>query len=161
MLIIQNEKHLTLIADTSPKVPDFVMGDPTRFKQILFNLIGNAIKFTEHGSIVVIVELGTDKLDEINVIVKDTGVGMTAEVKNKLFTAFSQADSSITRTYGGTGLGLTICKQLALLMGGDIGIDSELGKGSSFWVKLHLPKDPKVEPTLVLIVRKAKVRHFG
>ena len=135
------QKHLTLIADISPKVPDFVMGDPTRFKQILFNLIGNAIKFTEHGSIVVIVELGTDKLDEINVIVKDTGVGMTAEVKNKLFTAFSQADSSITRTYGGTGLGLTICKQLALLMGGDIGIDSEEGKGSAFWVTLHLPQD--------------------
>ena len=135
------QKHLTLIADISPKVPDFVMGDPTRFKQILFNLIGNAIKFTEHGSIVVIVELGTDKVDEINVIVKDTGVGMTAEVKNKLFTAFSQADSSITRTYGGTGLGLTICKQLALLMGGDIGIDSEDGKGSAFWVTLHLPQD--------------------
>lgn len=135
------QKHLTLIADISPKVPDFVIGDPTRFKQILFNLIGNAIKFTEHGSIVVIVELGTDKVDEINLIVKDTGVGMTAEVKNKLFTAFSQADSSITRTYGGTGLGLTICKQLALLMGGDIGIDSDEGKGSAFWVTLHLPQD--------------------
>jgi PAS domain S-box-containing protein len=135
------QKHLTLIADISPKVPDFVIGDPTRFKQILFNLIGNAIKFTDQGSIVVIVELGTDKADEINLIVKDTGVGMTAEVKNKLFTAFSQADSSITRTYGGTGLGLTICKQLALLMGGDIGIDSDEGKGSAFWVTLHLPQD--------------------
>ena len=108
--------------------------------------MGNALKFTEQGSIVVIVELGTDKDGEINLIVKDSGVGMSAATKNRLFTAFSQADSSITRTYGGTGLGLTISKQLALLMGGDIGIDSELGKGSSFWVKLHLPKDPKIEP---------------
>jgi len=141
-----HQKNITLVADISPKIPYFVMGDPTRFKQILFNLIGNAIKFTEQGSIVVIVELGTDKEGEINLIVKDSGVGMSSEAKNMLFTAFSQADSSITRTYGGTGLGLTISKQLALLMGGDIGIDSELGKGSSFWVKLHLPKDPKIDP---------------
>ena len=139
-----HQKNIALIADISPKVPDFVLGDPTRFKQILFNLIGNAIKFTEQGAIVVIVELSTDKENEINLIVKDSGVGMTAEVKSKLFTAFSQADSSITRTYGGTGLGLTICKQLALLMGGDIGIDSEIGRGSSFWVKLYLPKDQHI-----------------
>ncbi len=137
-----HQKHIALVADISPKVPDFVLGDPTRFKQILFNLVGNALKFTERGSIVIIVELGTDKQDEINLIVKDTGVGMSSSVKNTLFTAFSQADSSITRTYGGTGLGLAICKQLAVLMGGDIGIDSELGKGSSFWVKLLLPTDP-------------------
>ena len=142
-----HQKNIILVADISPKIPRWVMGDPTRFKQILFNLMGNAIKFTERGSIIVIAESSTDKEGEINLIVKDTGVGMSSSAKNPFFTAFSQADSSITRTYGGTGLGLTISKQLALLMGGDIGIDSELGKGSSFWVKLHLPKDPKVEPT--------------
>jgi PAS domain S-box-containing protein len=135
------QKNISLVADISPSIPDFVMGDPTRFKQILFNLLGNAIKFTEQGSIVVSVELGTDRLDEINLIIKDTGVGMSAAVKNKLFTAFLQADSSITRNYGGTGLGLSICKQLAVLMGGDIGADSEEGQGSSFWVTLHLPAD--------------------
>lgn len=138
-----SQKNITLVADISPSVPNAVMGDPTRFKQILFNLLGNAIKFTEQGSIVVRVELGTDRADEINIIVKDTGVGMSATVKDKLFTAFSQADSSITRHYGGTGLGLSICKQLAVLMGGDVGADSEEGQGSAFWVRLHLPADPK------------------
>ncbi len=135
------EKGITLVADIAANIPEQVIGDPTRLRQILFNLISNALKFTKQGSVVIYVEPDNDHPENINLIIKDSGIGMSAAVKESLFTAFVQADPSITRNYGGTGLGLTICKQLVTLMGGTMGVDSELGIGSAFWVTLPLAKN--------------------
>jgi len=135
------EKGLYLRARYSDQLPACILGDPTRLKQIIINLVNNAIKFTEEGGITILLEKKKDlkRKDEfllgINII--DTGIGISAEGKQKLFKAFSQTSSSTTRTHGGTGLGLLISKDLAKLMGGEIGVDSEIGKGSTFWV--HIP----------------------
>lgn len=130
------DKQITLVADISPQLPAQITGDPTRLRQILFNLVSNALKFTAHGAIVINADAVDDTI--IRLVVKDTGIGLSPSVKDTLFTAFAQADPSITRNYGGTGLGLTICKQLVTLMGGDMGVDSIPGEGSSFWVRLPL-----------------------
>ncbi|MBK9616428.1 MAG: response regulator [Uliginosibacterium sp.] len=128
-------KGLELVFIVDPAVPDHMLGDPLRLRQILQNLIGNAIKFTEHGEIV----LRIDKQDEdergilCRFTVTDTGVGIAPEQTARLFQSFSQADMSTTRKYGGTGLGLAISKQLAHLMGGEMGVESTPGAGSSFW----------------------------
>ncbi|MBE0362344.1 hypothetical protein PULV_a2958 [Pseudoalteromonas ulvae UL12] len=114
-------------------LPDKIIIDPTRLRQILLNLTNNAMKFTEYGTISLIVRHEADKL---RITVKDTGIGMTKEQASKLFAAFSQADSSMTRKYGGTGLGLNISKNLAQKLGGDITLSSEIGKGSEFTVTL-------------------------
>ena len=114
-------------------LPDKIIIDPTRLRQILLNLTNNAMKFTEYGTISLIVRHEADKL---RITVKDTGIGMTKELASKLFAAFSQADSSMTRKYGGTGLGLNISKNLAQKLGGDITLSSEIGKGSEFTVTL-------------------------
>ncbi len=135
------EKGITLVADIAANMPEQVIGDPTRLRQILFNLISNALKFTKQGSVIIYVEPDNDHPENINLIIKDSGIGMSAAVKEMLFTAFVQADPSITRNYGGTGLGLTICKQLVTLMGGTMGVDSELGVGSAFWVTLPLAQN--------------------
>ena len=129
------EKALELHFDVSPEVPTALIGDPLRLGQILINLGNNAVKFTETGGDVVIkVELKTlsDDQVEIHFSIRDTGIGMTPEQQSKLFQSFSQADNSITRKYGGTGLGLTISKKLTELMDGDIWVDSEAGVGSTF-----------------------------
>jgi len=120
-------------------VPRRVRGDPIRIRQILTNLMGNAIKFTERGGVLVEVtrrKAGRKEV-EIQFAVKDTGVGMTRETAEKLFSSFTQADASTTRRHGGTGLGLAICKRLAEMMGGNIGVHSKIGKGSVFW--FHVP----------------------
>jgi len=128
------EKGLELLFNTDPSVPTALVGDPLRLGQILINLSNNAVKFTDSGEIVVYTEL--IKKDENRVTLKfsvrDTGIGMTAEQAARLFQPFSQADSSTTRKYGGTGLGLTISKRLAELMGGEIWVESEPGQGSTF-----------------------------
>jgi signal transduction histidine kinase/DNA-binding response OmpR family regulator/HPt (histidine-containing phosphotransfer) domain-containing protein len=132
------EKGLELIFSLDKNVPDYLLGDPLRLEQILLNLCYNAVKFTEKGQIVI--KISIDKNDPepdnkdviVKFSVKDTGIGMTSEQVSRLFQPFTQADSSITRKFGGTGLGLTISKQLVEIMGGDITVISEPGKGTEF-----------------------------
>jgi PAS domain S-box-containing protein len=121
-----------------PATPMTVAGDPTRLRQILTNLMDNALKFTHDGSVEVRVCPDPTDTSLLRMEIRDTGIGMRPEVVSNLFTSFFQGDSSTTRKYGGTGLGLTICKRLAELMGGTIGVESELGKGSTFWFTLRL-----------------------
>jgi signal transduction histidine kinase/CheY-like chemotaxis protein len=128
------EKHLEILFATSPDVPYSLIGDPLRLGQILLNLTNNAVKFTEHGEIVIKTKL-VDKTSEkvtLAFAVQDTGIGMTADQATRLFQPFTQADASTTRKYGGTGLGLTISKRLVEMMEGHIGVDSQSGKGSKF-----------------------------
>ena len=130
------EKGLELHIRTAPEIADLrLRGDPLRLRQILFNLAGNALKFTASGSITVRSELSSRQDGKITLrfTVSDTGIGIAPADQGRLFEAFEQADGSTTRQYGGTGLGLAICKHLVRMMGGDIGIDSQPGKGSSFW----------------------------
>jgi signal transduction histidine kinase/DNA-binding response OmpR family regulator len=129
-----DEKGLELACHILPNVPDALIGDPTRLRQILVNLVGNAIKFTAKGEIVVRVEKESEMESEVIVhfSVRDTGVGIALENQAAIFGAFTQADNSITRKHGGTGLGLTICKRLVEMMDGRIWVESELGHGSSF-----------------------------
>ncbi len=129
-----HEKELEFLMDTPRDVPLALVGDPLRLGQVLINLCNNAVKFTEEGEIVISTKL-VEKQDEwvmLQFSVRDTGVGLTEEQKGKLFKAFSQADTSTTRKYGGTGLGLTISKRLVNMMGGEIWVESEAGKGSEF-----------------------------
>ena len=121
-----------------PTIPNNLQGDPTRLSQILFNLIGNAIKFTDRGG--VSLDIGaiatTDRQTTLYFQVQDTGIGIDSDSQNKIFQSFSQADSSTTRQYGGTGLGLAISKRLIEMMGGEIGVISAPGAGSIFWFTL-------------------------
>jgi signal transduction histidine kinase len=128
------EKGLELLFRRDPQVPTVLLGDPLRLGQILINLTNNAVKFTEKGQIVVDIRLKERVGDEalLAFAVEDSGIGMNEEQLSKLFQSFSQADTSTTRKYGGTGLGLAISKQLAELMGGEIGVESESGVGSTF-----------------------------
>jgi len=128
------ERQLEILFDTSPDVPLSLIGDPLRLGQILLNLTNNSVKFTEHGEVVIRTQLDNQTEDRVTLAfsVKDTGIGMTAEQAAKLFQPFTQADTSTTRKFGGTGLGLTICKRLVEMMGGKIGVDSEPGQGSTF-----------------------------
>ena len=131
------EKGLEFLISAAPGLPYFLIGDPLRLGQILLNLAGNAVKFTAQGQVMVSVTevpgSRSDSLVGLRFAVSDTGIGLTEEQRGRLFQAFSQADASTTRKYGGTGLGLTISKQLAELMGGEIGVDSVSGEGSTFW----------------------------
>ncbi len=136
------EKRLVLLSEISDGVPRYLKGDPLRLKQVIINLINNAIKFTTSGSVTLTIDvLQVDglmlmkKKNATKLIFKviDTGIGISEDGKKRLFKAFSQTDSSITRKYGGTGLGLAISKNLSKLMNGEIGVESELGKGSKFW----------------------------
>jgi PAS domain S-box-containing protein len=132
-------KGLVLRFELVPAVPERLVGDPLRLRQILLNLAGNAVKFSEHGEIRirVAVEQGGEPRAEPSLLlrfsVQDTGIGLSEAQQAKLFQAFSQADTSISRRYGGSGLGLAICKRLSELMGGRIGVESRLGEGSTFW----------------------------
>jgi PAS domain S-box-containing protein len=135
------QKELALRAEVGEDLPPAVLADPMRLRQILANLVNNAIKFTEQGGVVVRAELLRREAERawVRLSVEDTGIGIPPERLHAIFEAFTQADSSTTRRYGGTGLGLTICKRLAELMGGHIDVRSEVGKGSTFWVDLPLP----------------------
>ena len=133
-----HRKQLEIFSNYQPNVGRFFIGDPLRLSQILTNLIGNAIKFTEQGEIVVSVARKNDKMLEISV--KDTGIGMTPDQCGQLFQSFSQADNSMSRKFGGTGLGLAISKQLVELMHGTIGVESSIGKGSNFSFQVELER---------------------
>lgn len=127
------EKNLELVNYIGPDVPKYLTGDPLRLQQVIINLCTNAVKFTEQGSVSVMID--ADCLNDaikLKIEVTDTGIGISPDRQKNLFQSFSQADNSITRKYGGTGLGLTICKQLCELMGGEISVSSEEGKGSCF-----------------------------
>ncbi len=129
-----NEKNLKLDISLEENLPQYVVGDPTRLKQIIINMVSNAIKFTKNGEIQVSVSIDKSAVSSeyIKFLIKDTGIGMTNETLIKLFKPFMQADSSSARMYGGTGLGLTICKAYVEAMGGTIQVKSEMGKGSEF-----------------------------
>ncbi len=129
------EKQLELICTVDPAIPKNLTGDSGRVRQIITNLAGNAIKFTQAGEIVLRATLNTLTNESVTVLfeVSDTGIGIPEDRLDDIFTPFTQAESSTTRKYGGTGLGLTICRQLAELMGGEIGVTSEYGSGSTFW----------------------------
>jgi signal transduction histidine kinase len=128
------QKGLALNVHVDPEIGDAVAGDPARLRQIIVNLVGNAIKFTSSGDVTVSVhrESQQDQSVILRFTVKDTGIGIPPERQNEIFSAFTQADASTTRQYGGTGLGLTICSRLTKLLGGEIWVESEPGKGSSF-----------------------------
>lgn len=134
------QKELELVCPANPILSQWYIGDPGRTRQILINLIGNAIKFTETGQVAVYIHASpmNDQTDAIKFAVVDTGIGIAKEQQEKLFDKFTQADSSTTRKYGGTGLGLSICKKLVDLMGGKIGIDSSPGQGATFWFEIPL-----------------------
>lgn len=145
------EKGVDLKMEAAEGVDTLVEGDPTRVRQVLFNLVGNALKFTDDGT--VIIRVGIDRSAEnadIRLEIEDSGIGIKDEAKDRLFNSFTQADSSTSRQFGGTGLGLAICRQLVELMGGEIGFESEYGKGSTFWFTLSLPVcHDSVEPAAI------------
>jgi len=135
-----SEKNLELVLDVATDVPVNVIGDSLRVGQILINYINNALKFTEHGEIDIVVRLRERTGDDILLYfaVRDTGIGLNEEQISRLFTAFTQGDTTTTRKYGGTGLGLAISKQLAEMMGGEVGVESATGQGSTFWFTARL-----------------------
>ena len=138
-------RPIELIVDVDPDIPETLMGDPLRLSQIFTNLVNNATKFTEKGDITLRVELEniTEKNVRLAFSVKDTGIGMTPEQLGRLFNAFTQADGSTTRKYGGTGLGLVISKSLVELMGGKMQVESTSGVGSRFFFSISLPIAPQ------------------
>ncbi|MDH5184960.1 MAG: response regulator [Gammaproteobacteria bacterium] len=137
-----HQKGMEIASIISPDLTQWLKGDPTRLRQILSNLVGNAIKFTSTGEVVIYVSKMDEHEDNIGVRfeVRDTGIGIDAQARDSIFESFSQADGSTTRRFGGTGLGLTISRQLVELMGGSIGVDSELGVGSTFWFEIPMQK---------------------
>jgi signal transduction histidine kinase/CheY-like chemotaxis protein/ligand-binding sensor domain-containing protein len=154
------EDALELLADTAQRkklelacwvednVPEEVLGDPGRFRQVLLNLVGNAVKFTEKGEVFIRLSAAPAPAPRVRLRLEihDTGLGLTPEAQGRLFQSFTQVDSSTTRRFGGTGLGLAISKQLVELMGGKIGVESEAGKGSTFWFELELELGARTAP---------------
>jgi PAS domain S-box-containing protein len=133
--IAARDKNLSLMTYIDPKIPAWLRGDPVRLRQVLLNLADNGVKFTDRGEVVVraVLQNEDENVVSLSFSVTDTGIGLSEAACSKLFQPFVQADGSTTRRYGGTGLGLSICKRLVQLMGGEIGVESEEGRGSTFW----------------------------
>jgi len=134
-------KQIRLLVEFAPGMPEVVVGDPLRLRQIIMNLVGNALKFTDKGHILIRAETTGDENPLLKVEIEDTGTGIAADKLSYIFNKFSQEHESTTRRFGGTGLGLAICKNLSHLMGGDIGVRSVVGKGSTFWFTARLALD--------------------
>ncbi len=151
------QKGLELICDISPDLPRTLIGDPGRIRQICVNLVGNAVKFTERGEVVIsvtpvaVTSIGVT----VNFSVRDTGIGIPRDKHHLIFDPFSQADGSTTRKYGGTGLGLTICKKLARMMGGDMGVESEAGQGSTFFFTIPMRVATESPPCVIPVQPQA------
>lgn len=155
-------KGIELSAVIASTLPKWLRGDEGRLRQVLVNLLSNGIKFTEAGDVVVRVEPVEAGVAEgrvvLRVTVSDTGIGIAPEVQEQLFTPFTQADASTARRFGGTGLGLAICRRLIDMMGGTIGLESEPGRGSTFWFEIELPVDPGTDfPHLREVLREQRV----
>jgi PAS domain S-box-containing protein len=159
------KKNIELLYYIEPDIPEMLIGDATRLRQIIVNLLSNAVKFTEKGEISLKVQLAASSEEKkecrLQFSVSDTGIGIADEQKDRLFHSFTQADSSCTRKYGGTGLGLVISKRLTEIMGGKIGFESEENKGSTFFFTVHFPiADPpekKAEPLPIEALRGKRV----
>ena len=153
VLFRANEKGLELVFDIAPDVPLSLVGDPLRLEQVLVNLVNNAVKFTDKGYVNVKIRVKATKSEKTELLfaVEDTGIGLKEEQKNNLFKAFSQADVSTTRKYGGSGLGLAICKRITQMMNGEIWVESEYGKGSTFFFTATIDRQ--------LIQKKDQMRH--
>jgi signal transduction histidine kinase len=151
------QKGLDLICDISPEIPPTVLGDPGRIRQICVNLVGNAIKFTDQGEILVTVAPQGGGHQNLQFSVQDTGIGIPKLKQLSIFDPFAQADGSTTRKYGGTGLGLAICMKLVSMMGGEIGVESEPGEGSTFYFTVPL-RVPAKAPARVLPVHLGSLR---
>jgi two-component system sensor histidine kinase RpfC len=138
-------KAVEFVVSLMPEVPPAVRGDPHHLRQVLINLAGNAVKFTDAGSVTVhvSVQAETESNVRLKFSIRDTGIGIAPEAQSKIFDSFTQADQSTTRRFGGSGLGTTIAKQLVQLMGGRIGLESAIGLGSTFWVEIDLEKQPE------------------
>ena len=145
-------KGLDFVSAIAPSVPEVALGDPARLRQVFGNLVGNAVKFTERGRIGITAELVSQTRDELRLrfTVSDTGIGIAAGDRERLFETFTQADESNTRKYGGTGLGLAIAKQLVEMLGGEIGVESEPGAGSRFWFTASFGNAAKAESTIAV-----------
>ncbi|MCP3875709.1 MAG: response regulator, partial [Desulfobacteraceae bacterium] len=150
--VASREKGLELCYEINPEVPALIVGDPGRLRQIIINLLNNAIKFTSEGEIVLRVSLKEESDTHVllHFIVKDTGIGISKKDISGLFQTFHQVDTSTTRKYGGTGLGLAICKQIVGLMKGEIGAESKLGKGTQFWFTASFKKQDQAEEKVCL-----------
>lgn len=144
-----HEKGLELTLDIQNDIPEQFVGDPLRLQQIITNLLGNAIKFTEHGNIDIRVEKRRQEYNEVQleIQIRDSGIGIAEMQQSQLFQAFRQADTSISRRHGGTGLGLVITQRLVKEMGGDISFQSQLNQGSTFWFHINLPLNPHLVPS--------------
>jgi PAS domain S-box-containing protein len=162
VLPIASAKNLVLEHAVDRSVPGWLTGDPARLRQVLLNLLNNAIKFTEKGSITIDVcaQTSADGRERIRFSVVDTGIGIPAEQQHRLFRKFSQGDSSISRRHGGTGLGLAICKRLVELMDGEIGVLSEVDRGSTIWFTAYLPlaSQPTAPPQIEFPPQEAGTR---
>ena len=154
-----HEAGLELICRIDPEVPSYLKGDPGRLRQIITNLVGNAIKFTHEGEVVISASSKSERDGFVEILfeIRDTGIGIPESRRAAIFEPFTQVDGSTTRKYGGTGLGLAICKQLTELMGGEIGIVSEEGKGSTFWFTARFEQQSLVEKQNQMSQRHADI----
>jgi PAS domain S-box-containing protein len=157
------DKGLSVSMNIAPDVPTFVCGDPNRLRQVLLNLMGNAVKFTRRGEVEVHVSLEKNEDDNplVRFAIQDSGIGLSEVARKRLFQPFTQADGSTTRKYGGTGLGLVISKRLTELMGGQIGVESAEGVGSTFWFTIQFAPSAQADPLQIVTVDENEAQPSG